>query len=95
MLLREPAAFRLNTLNQFIEPLTKLASHTDSGKNRNCLYSILKKFRIKITSLNDGNKVEVKLKRRIIGVDRKTKKLKYEVGTSTPFPFSLVPLPLL
>jgi len=94
-LISEPISIRSDTLSKFLDPLLEIASHTELGKNRNCLYSLVDKIRSKVSSLNSTTKDRVKLKRRIIGVDRKTKKIKYEVGTSTPFVRSLVPLPLI
>ena len=86
---------QVDTLEKFLEPLTQVSAHTESGKNRNCLYSIADKVRSKVASLKCPEKVGVQLKRKAIGIDRKTKKIKYEIGTSVPFVRSLVPLPLM
>ena len=93
LLLNESIEIQTETLNKFAESITKIASQTESGKNRNCLYSIAEKYRSKNSMLKNRSKASIK--RRIVGINPKTKKPKYELTTSVPFVRSLVPLPLL
>lgn len=95
ILFQQPIPQRIEGLSKFTEPLVEMASHTESGKNRNCLYSMADKVKSQVAALQCPIKDQVRLKRKPIGIDRKTKKVKYEVGTRVPFARSLVPLPLM
>ncbi|KAH9394712.1 Ribosomal RNA processing protein 1 B [Tyrophagus putrescentiae] len=96
ILLTASISMRVDTVSKFCDPLVEIASHTDSGKNRNCLYSLAERVRSQVQTLTSSQKDEKKaLKRKVVGIDRKTKKVKYEVATTVPFVRSLVPLPLM
>ena len=95
LIINEAVSIRIDILNKFLTPLIEIACRTESGKNRICLYRILKKFRSKFSSLNSGPDNIFNIKRKIVGIDHKTKKIKFETVTTTPFVRSIVPLPLI
>lgn len=95
ILITTSISLRVDTLSKFSDPLVEIASHTEAGKNRNSLYSLAEKTRSQVQTLTSARRDERALKRKVIGIDRKTKKVKYEVVSTVPFVRSLVPLPLM
>lgn len=91
----ESITFRIDILKKLSNTLIEIASQIESVKNRVLVYSIGDTFKEKLNLLSSKSKDQPKLKRKIIGFDRRNKRVKYQLTSSTPYARSIVPLPVI
>lgn len=90
-LCQERTEIKLEILSNIEQPMKVIASHTASAKRRNVVYSIVDEIIKTKHNLKTNSKC---IKRKPVSIDRRTKKVKYELVATTPFVRSLVPLPV-